>query len=61
METEVITNPSFLQALLTSPTTYIVALIIGVAIYEIKKRKSSLEVNKVAKPKAVVKKTTKKS
>ena len=41
MEEVIINEPSLFQTLVSSPTTYIVLLIIGVTIYQLKKGKSS--------------------
>ena len=67
MEETVVTDANFLQVLLTSPMTYIVLAIIVLALFKIKKSKSSTKCcgsNKTSTPtkpvakKPVAKKTT---
>ena len=60
METEIVANPSFWKILLTNPLTYIILLIIGAVIYEIKKPKSTPKA-KISPKKTVTKKPTKKT
>tara|TARA_B100001093_G_scaffold146019_3_gene138739 strand:- start:1396 stop:1638 length:243 start_codon:yes stop_codon:yes gene_type:complete len=60
METEIVANPSFWKILLTSPLTYIILLIIGVTIFELKKPKSAPKAE-ITPKKTVTKKPTKKS
>ena len=53
MEEVIINEPSLFQTLVSSPTTYIVLLIIGMTIYQLKKGKSSsncCESNKTSTP-----------
>jgi hypothetical protein len=49
MEETIVTEASFLEVLLTSPMTYIIALIIGMTIYQVKKEKSSPKSQKANK------------
>lgn len=53
MEETIVTEASFLEVLLTSPMTYIIALIIVMTIYQVKNGKSSpkcCESNKTSTP-----------
>ena len=53
MEEVIINEPTLFQVLVSSPTTYIVLLIIGMTIYQLKKGKSSpkcCEPNKTSTP-----------
>lgn len=53
MEEVIINEPSLFQTLVSSPTTYIVLLIIGMTIYQLKNGKSSTkccESNKTSTP-----------
>ena len=53
MEEVIINEPSLFQTLVSSPTTYIVLLIIAMTIYQLKKGKSSTkccETNKTSTP-----------
>lgn len=53
MEETIINEPTLFQVLVSSPTTYIVLLIIGMTIYQLKKGKSSpkcCEPNKTSTP-----------
>jgi len=53
MEEVIINEPSLFQVLVSSPTTYIVLLIIGMTIYQLKNGKSSTkccEANKTSSP-----------
>ena len=62
MEESVVTDANFLQVLLTSPMTYIVLAIIVLALFKIKKSKSSTKCcgsNKTSTPTTpVIKKAT---
>ena len=69
MEEVIINEPSLFQTLVSSPTTYIVLLIVAMTIYQLKKGKSSskcCESNKTSTPtkqvakKPVAKKNTSK-
>lgn len=64
MEETVVTDANFLQVLLTSPTTYVILAVVVLAIFKIKKSKSSTKCcgsNKTSTPtKPVAKKSAKK-
>ena len=52
MEETVVSDPNFLQVLITSPATYVIALIVALTYYKTKKSKSSskcCEPNKTSK------------
>jgi len=61
MEETVVSDPNFLQVLITSPATYIIALIVALTYYKTKKSKSSskcCEPNKTSMTKKPVAKKT---